>query len=238
MIKTKNLVPSIYYNKSRDFQAIGRVFEVLYNYAKTNADLILNSYEDVKMLDLLVKTLGFNSKHNYNTDDLVTLCNIFIAILKDKGSLTSVNEAVTALLNAQHVEKNFLVVDSIDYTTNKKAHSVDIYVPKELTDLILLEDLFDYILPAGYTYRFIYATFPGGDDSITTKTSVDSITNVIKYEDSNAISQVAVVKAVNDGHDVNITRPTATVSPTELGISYASVVFRPTVAPFSNSQGE
>ena len=234
MIKTKDLVPSIYYNKSRDFQAIGRVFEVLYNYAKTGADLVLNSYEDTKMLDLLAKTLGFNSKHNYNTDDLVTLCNTFITILRDKGSLTSINEAVIALLNAQHIEEQFLVVDSVDNTTHKKTHSVDIYIPKELTDLILLEDLFDYILPAGYTYRFIYATFPS-EGALTTNLTVDSITNVIKYN-SNNISQVAVVTEVSDGHSVNIERPTATVSPAELGISYASVVYRPVSRASNNSQ--
>ena len=187
------------------------------------------------MLDLLAKTLGFNSKHNYNTDDLVTLCNTFITILRDKGSLTSINEAVTALLNAQHIEEKFLVVDSID-DYNKKTHSVDIYVPKELTDLILLEDLFDYILPAGYTYRFIYATFAKGE--LTTKIGTEMLANAIHYTDSNKIAEVALVNATGSSHVVNISRPEiATLDNTNLGISYASVVFRPTVEPF-RPQGE
>jgi len=220
MIKVKNLVPTIYYNKSRDFQVLGRVFEVLYNYAKTGADLVLNSYEDIKMLDLLAKTLGFNSKHNYNTDDLVTLCNTFILILRNKGSKKSIEDAVTALLNAQHIESKFFVNDLYN-ESGVKEHSLEIYIPSDLTDLILLEDLFDYILPAGYTYRFIYAVFP--DTVLKTGSYVESKTNQIKYSNNN-ISEVAYVES---GNKYNIDRPTInTTTANHLGISYASVVFK------------
>ena len=227
MIKTRDLVPSIYYNKSRDFQAIGRVFEVLYNYAKTNTDLLLNSYEDTKMLDLLAKTLGFNSKHNYNTDDLVTLCSTFITIIKNKGSLTSINQAITALLKSQHIENTFVVVDKrADSVSHNKEHVLEIYIPKELTDLILLEDLFDYILPAGYSYRFIYAQFI--PDAFNTSTSIESAVNSLKY-DSNNLAQVGVVKSVSgsQGSSINVNRPRINNNPSSLGISYASVVYKP-----------
>lgn len=233
MIKTRDLVPGIYYNKSRDFQALGRVFEVLYNYAKTGADLVANSYEDTKMLDLLVTTLGFNSKHNYNVDDLVALCNTFIIILKNKGSIKSVEDAITALMNAQHLESAFAVIDRYEKEpgteTTIKMYSIDIYIPEELTDLILLEDLFEYILPAGYTYRFIYSTFVS--EPLKTNLDFSSVEDYIKYDtNSNLLSQVGVVTAVEDGNAVNINRPTiGTLDNTPMGISYASVVFRPTL---------
>lgn len=221
MIKVRDLVPTIYYNKSRDFQALGRVFEVLYNYAKTGTDLVLNSYEDTKMLDLLAKTLGFNSKHNYNTDDLVTLCNTFILILKNKGSKKSIEDSITALLNAQHIESKFYVNDLYN-ENNVKEHSLEIYIPSDLDDLVLLEDLFDYILPAGYTYRFIYSVFP--DTELKTSSYVDSKTNQIIY-DSNDIAEVAYVQ---EGAKYNIERPTINTSTAKhLGITYASVVFKP-----------
>lgn len=219
MIKTKDLVPSIYYNKSRDFQAIGRTFEVIYNYLKTNTDLVLNSYEDIKMLDLLAKTVGFNSKHTYNTDDLYALCNSFVTILKNKGSIKSIELAVILLLNAQHIESKFYVDDVTD-ASNKKQHSLDIYIPKELSDTILLDDLFDYILPAGYTYRFIKSTFIS--EPRNTYAYVQSTGNAQKYE-MNDTAFVAIVT----GSGLNIIRPSINTEAEPLGISYASVVFLP-----------
>jgi len=222
MIRTRDLVPNIYYDKSRDFQAIGRTFEVIYNYAKTNTDLVLNSYEDVKMLDLLAKTIGFNSKHNYNTEDLYTLCNTFIWILKNKGSKKSVEMAVTAMLNAQHIdERDFLVVDAVDENKNK-LYELDIYISKELTDLILLEDLFEYILPTGYAYRFIPAKFIR--DLHMTYAYIEHISNMQSYAMPN-LSYVAVV----EGSKANISMPTInTTSSSKVGgISYANVVFVP-----------
>lgn len=227
MIRTRDLVPEVYYNKSRDFQALGRVFEIVYNYAKTGTDLIRNSYEDVKMLDLFAKTIGFNSKHNYNTEDLLTLCNTFITILKNKGSKKSVELSVIALLKAQHLEdSNYYIEDVVDAVTQVKQHSLDIYVPKELTDIILLEDLFDYILPAGYTYRFIPARF-NAHAYITQLTSVDRI-KMHEFYDSNKMAQVGVTSnSVSTNYGYNIVKPTIDNSVQQLGISYASVVYKP-----------
>ena len=40
-----------------------------------------------KLIDLLTMTLGFRSKHNYSTKQLVALCSIFPTILKNKGNI-------------------------------------------------------------------------------------------------------------------------------------------------------
>ena len=42
MIKLRNLTPDVYYNESRDFQFIGRLFDVVLNSVKTEADLLYN----------------------------------------------------------------------------------------------------------------------------------------------------------------------------------------------------
>ena len=38
MIKLQELTPSVYYEQSRDFQFIGRLYDIVLNYIKTNAD--------------------------------------------------------------------------------------------------------------------------------------------------------------------------------------------------------
>ena len=149
-MKVENLVPEVYYKESRDFSYIGRLFEILLNYMKTNADLInasLNSENIRSMLvDLLNSTLGFESKHEYITKDLIYLASSFIRLLRKKGSLEAVIEAVQILLTSQNISSPPKV--EVD---NDDPFQLTIILPSELTDVILLEDLFDYILPAGWT---------------------------------------------------------------------------------------
>lgn len=225
MIKVQNLVPEIYYNKSRDFQAIGRCFEVLYNYAKTNTDILLNVDKDIKMLDLLAKTLGFNTKHNYNTEDLIALCNTFVTILRNKGSKNSIDMAVTAMLKAQHIEKKFYVEDVVD-VNNAKQYILNIYIPKELDDIILLEDLFNYILPTGYTYRFIRARF--GADAYKSNMYVKTSGGNLIAVDANSMSEVGVPKTESTSKK-NIERPDLNTTSTDFhsGLTYTGVVYRP-----------
>lgn len=151
MIKLYDKLPEIYFTESRDFQAIARSFEVIYNYIKTNADnvghLCFDDNFDTQLLNLLTITLGFISKHNYNTRDLFNLCSSFANILKNKGSLKAVEETIKVLLNAQEIDKYFFVdIDKED------RRNLLIYLPYELEDIVLLEDVFDYILPSGFTY--------------------------------------------------------------------------------------
>ena len=152
MLRTKELVPEIYYNQSRDFQFIGRLFDIVFNYSKNNIDLMSN--DDVKLLNLLARTLGFETKHQYNTEDLQAICNVFIDLVRAKGSYESIKNACKTLISVQNISGYLDVVDDKDENGNK-LYTLSIYIPGELTDLILLEDLFNYILPAGYDYNFI-----------------------------------------------------------------------------------
>jgi len=157
MIRTRNLVPEVYYNESRDFQTIGRTFEILINYLKTNVDLIkelpYSKNSDEHMLPLMATTLGFTNKRNYNTNELRILCSSFSELLRKKGSKESVIMAVTLMLHAHHINEPAKVVEDPNDRFNYL-----IYIPYELKDTTMLEDIFDYILPCGFTYNFIYAS--------------------------------------------------------------------------------
>lgn len=158
MIDTLKITPSIYSKESRDYQLIGRLYNAVFNYAKMSIDGMnnfpLSKDSDKRFLDLVAKTIGFESKHSYNTENLYALCSSFKKIVSHKGTKKAIEELLSVLLNSQNIDKLF----KVDVYTNKntgkfKPYSIVIYVPTELNDIIMLEDMMSYILPAGFVYE-------------------------------------------------------------------------------------
>lgn len=155
-MKVKNMVPEIYYRESRDFAYIGRVFELMFNYMKTGADniniLLTDKYISSNLLDLYANTLGFDPKHKYDDTDLYYILSGFSKMMKHKGSIDAVKIALQLMFNSQKISNtNLQALVSIDPTDR---YNLIIKIPETFSDVILLEDLFDYILPTGFTYRF------------------------------------------------------------------------------------
>ena len=145
MIKLQELTPSVYYEQSRDFQFIGRLYDIVLNYVKTNADnlytLPIGKNMDEKLLNLLAFTLGFQSKHQYNSKQLLAICSVLPLILKHKGSLDAILIAVNSILYAEGINQ------ALDYEF--KDNNLVLYLSPDLSDLTLLKDIMIYILPAG-----------------------------------------------------------------------------------------
>ena len=173
MIKVQKRTPRVYYNNSRDFQALGRICEVLFNYMLMNADIMrglpLSDNIDPTMLDLVLLTIGFDKHHNYTDVDLVKLAEIFKSIMKIKGTEKAIEEIVYLLLRSQSIEDEDFILDihSLtgefrvgDWKPNGKpdTFSIDLYVSNKLKDVVLIEDVFDYILPAGFIYHIYSST--------------------------------------------------------------------------------
>lgn len=154
-MQIENMVPEVYYKESRDFAFIGRLIEIAFNYMKTGADCVINNFTNVNTdndtLELLCDSLGFEVKHNYITKDLLYIISNFSQLLKKKGTIEAVELAVKTLISSQGIDEgiseSFIEVDRIK-------NEFTIMLPEKLTDTILLEDLFDYILPVGTTYKF------------------------------------------------------------------------------------
>ena len=145
MIKLQELTPSVYYEQSRDFQFIGRLYDIVLNYVKTNADnlytLPIGKNMDEKLLNLLAFTLGFQSKHHYNSKQLLAICSVLPLILKNKGSLNAILIAANSILYAEGINQ------ALDYEF--KNNNLVLYLSQDLSDLTLLKDIMIYILPAG-----------------------------------------------------------------------------------------
>lgn len=152
MIRLQDLTPNIYYTQSRDFQFIGRLYDIVLNYIKTNADNLYNlpigQNMNEQLLNLLALTLGFKPKNNYNSKQLLAICSVLPEIMRHKGSLQSMITAVNALLAAEEIEQ------ALDYSIESKKN-ITLYISQQLSDLTLLIDLFDYILPAGMNYQLV-----------------------------------------------------------------------------------
>ena len=152
MIKLQDLTPTVYYEQSRDFQFIGRLYDLVLNYIKTNAanlyNLPVGKNMDEQLLNLLALTLGFKPTKNYNSKQLRAICSVLPTILKHKGSIQAMVLATNALLAAEGVRQ------PLDYTIHPK-EGITLYVAQELDDLNLFTDLLDYLLPAGLSCTII-----------------------------------------------------------------------------------
>lgn len=176
-MKVENLVPEVYYKDSRDFAFIGRCFELIFNYIKSGADCVNVNYLtdaiDSNIVELMADTVGFTTKHKYNSKDLLAVAGSFQRLLRNKGSLYAVELAVRILMNAQKISDRELsgVVCEID---PEDPFTININLPEKLSDIVLLEDIFYYILPAGMDYKFIRKG-QSPDISCTYITSEDSV---------------------------------------------------------------
>lgn len=174
MIKLQDLTPSVYYTKSRDFQFIGRLYDIVLNYIKTEADTLydlpIGTNMDEKLLNLLALTLGFQSKHKYNSTQLRAICSVLPLVLRNKGSLNAILIAVNALLHAEGIKQ------PLDYSLEEK-QAITLYLPQQLSDLTLLVDLLAYILPAGLGCRLVREI----SQLTTISTEIDTEDTVIVY---------------------------------------------------------
>lgn len=146
MIKTQYCVPETLYRDSRDFQLLGRVFDVVFNSLKSNSELIatnpLSDNMDEGLLNLLAATVGLQTLHNYNNPQLRAVCSAFSSMLRTKGTRKSLELATNALLGAEGISKKARV--EFD-----KQQGVKVFLPIEMRDITLLNDLLDYLIPAG-----------------------------------------------------------------------------------------
>ena len=203
-MKVENLLPEVYYKESRDFAYIGRLIELALNSMKTGADSvnvnINDETVDPNIVELLVNSLGFESKHEYITKDLIYIASAFSNLIKYKGTVYAIEMAVRLLLNSQGIKKpaNFNFVEN----ENSK---LEIRLPEELTDIILLEDLFDYILPAGTIYKFTRVSSSDGK----VYTEIPGPENIISHEsksDTELATLALVSKNTNTRDDVEVTQ--------------------------------
>jgi hypothetical protein len=199
MIKLQNLTPEVYYKESRDFQLLGRLFDLVLNAVKTDADLLYNlplsTNSDEKLLELLALTLGFKPKHQYNARNLKAVCSVFSEILRNKGSINAIKIACEALFNSMDISQQL----EYDFTKGKDRTELNLYIAQEFGDITLLNDLLSYILPAGMSCNIIREFHLLTESN----TNIGISDNVKKYE-INTAETSKLIKDFTNISDANI----------------------------------
>lgn len=186
-IELQSMTPSPYYTQSRDFQFIGRLFDIVLNSVKTNADMIYNlplsANSDRKLIDLMALTLGFKLKHNYAAAQLVALCSTFSEILRNKGSVYAVELAANTLIHAEGLKTKF------KYDLDVNNAKIIAYLPSGLSNLSLFRDILDYILPAGMRCDIVVANFTE-QEATTEVGTIDTHIARNRSDDANMLADV------------------------------------------------
>ena len=228
MIKLQQYTPDVYYRESRDFQYIGRLYDLVLNYVKTNIDLLynlpFNDLTDDQFIDLLALTLGFKAKHKYTAKHLRAICSCFSEILRNKGTIKSLLLACSAIYHSEGI------TEQIDYElTDKNGKSggttnLILYLSPKLNDTTLLLDLLDYVLPAGMNYSIIKVL----TENRKSNTEIASADTLKIYETDSSIeyanNNLAVIPQYTNE---NIEKVTQMQAEDTVGIIANSSVYKP-----------
>lgn len=183
MYRLEHNTPTVYTNKSRDFQLFTRLYDVINNGVKYDIDTIPNILDAFKINDrllaLLGTKLGFFPKYTYDNQILRYILSAFQHIMKYKGSKKGIEEAVCCVLRAEHNDGDFSVL------INNATHTVEITTSNELFNKRALGDLLSYILPIGYTYQIETSTSNLSNDKFTATSEIS-----VLLVESESISQV------------------------------------------------
>ena len=191
MIKIKDLTPKVYSNMSRDFQFIERLFDVVLNYLKTSTETVYTIPNidalEAKFTELLALSLGFYSKRHYNENQLKALCKVFSTILRNKGNITAFKLLINTVLSADKI------VDKAEELSYDYKNAIyHLAVPAGLSDITVILDVLEYILPAGVRIDLARSAVEISD-AYTTPVNILSDINIGFYE-GNSMAQVASKK--------------------------------------------
>lgn len=236
LIRTQNNVPDVYVNASRDFQLMCRLYDILINDVKYDTEAIksiINTFMcNTRLLELLQTKLGFFTKSTISDEDLRYVLCAFPDIIKHKGSRQAIEEAVIVFLKLNHINSDFDIEITTIPQSNSSAppYSIRVGIEGAVRDTHILDEIFRYILPAGFIFEYIFYVKADKDDKLNLVTKADllfagdQINSRIRhqedeYEDDYADSVVNAVDTVeiysNKKPGINEVTPTVEIGDEE-----------------------
>ena len=108
LFRVQTNTPRVYYNESRDFQVLGRLYDCVINGVKYDIDSMSYLTDSRKIrarvLQLLQTKLGFLTKKEYNDHDIRYVLRAFPVMLKNKGTILAVQQAVNVFLKLNKIK--------------------------------------------------------------------------------------------------------------------------------------
>ena len=155
MFKTRDNVPEIYVDKSRDFQLLCRLKDLIQGGVKYNIDSLRHTSNTLEinntLLPLLKSKLGFFEQDELDETQLRYLLNAFPYIVRNKGSKRGIEYAVYLWFRMYQLRGELL-----DINIDNDNYEIIISIETLPTSTAILDAVFKYILPTGYivTYNF------------------------------------------------------------------------------------
>jgi len=198
MIDVIKQTPYEYSKQSRDYQKLARIYTILYNLCKMYIDNmdVWGPDIDNKLSTLRSKTLNFDPKHSWSLDDLDSAVSCFKYIMMRKGTLQALKFCLTILMRSRKLSG---VIDESLNTLIVEGNLVTIRIPQQLASAGVIEDLFEYLLPSGTTYRiveYVETTIP---DNLTPMDLKDSTESRTIKEENMGIYIVSGDDSTNEG---------------------------------------
>lgn len=198
MIRLQKYTPDIYYERSRDFQFIGRLYDVVLNSVKTNADTIkyglpFNPQSPQELLTLMTITLGFKPKHNYSQNQLLAICSVFSEVLRNKGNIRAIQLVGEVILKTEGIVGDVVCMLQYDAALQRELPVLRIIVPEKLAEVALFYDLLEYIMPVGVTAEIVRGEMLDPIVAEIEITTTDTV-NILRDVDGNLVTKNYKIK--------------------------------------------
>lgn len=134
MIDVEKLVPQVYVEQSRDFQFLSKLYTCIISGVKEDVNSILDTidthYTKGQLLNLLATKVGFFSKLKLNNESLRIILNGFPYMIKNKGNIKGVKQAVELFLKVNKIKHSYLDIIANynqlwDYNMDEKLNESD-----------------------------------------------------------------------------------------------------------------
>lgn len=164
MFRLIDNTPPVYSEESRDFQLFLRLYDSIVCSTKNDIDLIkyITDTKNCKteILPLLQTKLGFKTQYSMSTDMLRAILEGFPELLRNKGSLKSIQQAINLFLKVLNIKTDLVIYYSEDGNLQVQQalsdHTIVIGINEAIDNYYVLEELMRYILPAGFGYVFYF----------------------------------------------------------------------------------
>lgn len=234
-MKVSKMVPLVYYKESRDFSLMGTLYEFILNNLKTNSELVGTSLSNKNvssdLLELAMINVGFIKHHHCSNETAIAIIKSFLTMMKKKGTEDALNDAIAMLLNINKIELSTNNVTS-GYNTNKY-HKI-FYINSAIENVVVFEDLLNYILPAGVTYEIIDTSSYIYDSYSTNIPINEDAIKVIQMKDYS----VGMISTENTVGDSTVLNPTLSDDIKERSTFYTGQVITETKPEENKKESE
>ena len=199
MLRYDEMVPEVYVQQSRDFQVLTRLFTIGLSNSKYFADKLKfqNSpkYIEDTLLILLQEKVGFYTRKNFSANELRNLLEVFYSLVRNKGSLSSIEQAIRLFFQIQNLNTN-AYININNKNTTIDSYTIQIGIDSSIRDITLLTEILKYIIPTGYIISIFFYEHTAFDDYITTHDDLIIISS--NGDDRSALGTDKTIKFKND----------------------------------------